>query len=47
MENSNNMEEAATSSENAEEVKRGINEVLKEMEEEKKTKAAAEQASDG
>lgn len=45
MENSNNMEEAATSSENAEEVKRGINEVLKEMEEEKKTKAAADQAS--
>ena len=45
MENSNNMEEAATSSENAKEVKRGINEVLKEMEEEKKTKAAADQAS--
>ena len=41
MENSNNMEEAATSSENAKEVKRGINEVLKEMEEEKKTKAAS------
>ena len=36
------MEEAATSSENAKEVKRGINEVLKEMDE---IKAAAEQAS--
>ena len=45
MENSNNMEEAATSSENAKEVKKGINEMLKEMEEEKKTKAAADQAS--
>ena len=39
-----NMEEAATSSENAKEVK-GINEALKEMEEEKKAKAAADQAS--
>ena len=40
-----NMEEAATSSENAKEVKKGINEGLKEMEEEKKAKAAADQAS--
>ena len=39
------MEESAKSSENAKEVKRDINEVLKEMDEEKKTKAAADQAS--
>ena len=37
------MEEAATSSENAKEVKRGINEVLKEMDEEKKADATAHQ----
>ena len=39
------MEESAKSSENAKEVKRDINEVLKEMDEEKKTKSAANQAS--
>ena len=44
MENSNNMEEAATSSENAKEVKKDINQVLREMDEEKKAKAAADQA---
>ena len=41
MENSSSMEEAATSSENAKEVKRGINEVLKEMDGEKKADATA------
>ena len=45
MENTSNMEEVVTSSENAKEVKRGINEVLKEMDKEKKAKAAADQAS--
>ena len=44
MENSSNMEEAATSSENAKEVKKDINQVLREMDEEKKAKAAADQA---
>ena len=39
------MEESVKSSENAKEVKRDINEVLKEMDEEKKTKSAANQAS--
>ena len=43
MENTSNMEEVVTSSENAKEVKRGINEVLKEMDKEKKAKAAADQ----
>ena len=44
MENSSSMEEAATSSENAKEVKKDINQVLREMDEEKKAKAAADQA---
>ena len=45
MENSSSMEEAATSSENAKEVKKDINQVLREMDEEKKAKPAADQAS--